>query len=598
MQLQNVTLPQKSLGDYASISGRPLIEEIRSLAAPLQGKRVLHLSATAFGGGVAEINYTLIPLMRDAGLDAEWRVIWGQDEFFDVTKAIHNGLQGAPEGLSASQEEIFRHYNRLNAEALDGDWDYIIVHDPQPLAMIEHVRDGAPYWISRIHIDLSTPNREVLAFLAPWLARYDAAVFHRREYVPAVPGLPPAYIWPPAIDPLAPKNMALSPEDAEYILDQFAIDVERPLVTQVSRFDPWKDPVGVIQASAAPGGTSGGSARPRGVDGPRRPRGLGVLQQDARGGGRRSGHLHPLEPEQRRLDRGQRVPGALARARAEVDQGGLRAHCHRGALEGAPDRRRAGGRHRRPDRRGRDGLPRRLDRGLRRRVSSRSSRIRRPLGGWLSAARSTFGGGSSRRGSCATGSRFSTGSSVTRPGRQSSSSRHSSNEARVVWRCVQARRKLIVVSNRGPVTYRRDPDGGRVARRGGGGLVTALRSLVEHHDVTWVASAMTDADRELAEEAGASRSRRAPGTARRTGCGWWRTIRRRTTGSTTSSRTRCCGSPSTTSGRWRSARTVDHGLHHAWAEGYAVVNRGFADAVVGELRREPDAAVFFHDYHL
>jgi len=248
MQLQNVTLPQKSLGDYASISGRALIDEIRSLAAPLQGKRVLHLSATAFGGGVAEINYTLIPLMRDAGLDAEWRVIWGQDEFFDVTKAIHNALQGSSQGLSAAQEEIFRHYNRLNAEALDGDWDYIIVHDPQPLAMIEHVRDGAPYWISRIHIDLSTPNPQVLAFLAPWLARYDAAVFHRREYVPSLPGLPPAYIWPPAIDPLAPKNMALSPEDAAYILDQFAIDVERPLVTQVSRFDPWKDPVGVIQA--------------------------------------------------------------------------------------------------------------------------------------------------------------------------------------------------------------------------------------------------------------------------------------------------------------------------------------------------------------
>jgi trehalose synthase len=248
VQLQTVTLPQKSLGDYASISGRSLIEEIRSLAAPLQGKRVLHLSATAFGGGVAEINYTLIPLMRDAGLDAEWRVIWGQDEFFDVTKAIHNALQGSPQGLSPAQKEIFRHYNRLNAEALDGEWDYIIVHDPQPMGMIEGVRDGAPYWISRIHIDLSTPNPDVLAFLAPWLARYDAAVFHRREYVPSLPGLPPAYIWPPAIDPLAPKNMALSPEDAAYILDQFAIDVERPLVTQVSRFDPWKDPVGVIQA--------------------------------------------------------------------------------------------------------------------------------------------------------------------------------------------------------------------------------------------------------------------------------------------------------------------------------------------------------------
>jgi trehalose synthase len=248
VQLQHVNVGSKVLGDYASLATRGLMDQIRELAEPLAGRRVLHLSATAFGGGVAEILYTLVPLMRDAGLDAEWRIIYGQDEFFDVTKTIHNALQGDPNGLSEEQQETFRRYNRLNAEALDEAYDFVIVHDPQPAAVVEHAREAGRRWIWRCHIDLSTPNRRVLDFLLPSLARYDAAVFHRRGYVPAAGNLPPAFIWPPAIDPLAPKNMALSPEDAAYILDQFGIDVERPLVTQVSRFDPWKDPLGVIEA--------------------------------------------------------------------------------------------------------------------------------------------------------------------------------------------------------------------------------------------------------------------------------------------------------------------------------------------------------------
>jgi trehalose synthase len=248
VQLQQVNVGQKALADYATIASRGLMEQIRALAEPLAGKRVLHLSATAFGGGVAEILYTLVPLMRDAGLETEWRVIYGQDEFFDVTKAIHNGLQGDPRGLSDDEQEIFRRYNRENAEALADEFDFVIVHDAQPAAMIENVRDAGKRWIWRCHIDLSTPNGDVLNFLLPWLASYDATVFHRRAYVPESGGLPPAYIWPPAIDPLAPKNMALSPEDAAYIVDQFGIDVDRSLVSQISRFDPWKDPVGVIEA--------------------------------------------------------------------------------------------------------------------------------------------------------------------------------------------------------------------------------------------------------------------------------------------------------------------------------------------------------------
>ena len=243
-----VNVGHKSLADYATIATRGLMDEIRRLAEPLEGKRVVHLSATAFGGGVAEINYTLVPLMADAGLDVEWRIIRGEDEFYDVTKTIHNALQGNPRGLTAHQQEVFRRFSALNADEFDDDYDFVIVHDPQPVAIVDEFPHSQAKWIWRGHIDFSTPNWEVFNFLLPSICRYDAAIFHMREYVPPAEGLPEAFIWPPAIDPLAPKNMALSPDDAAYVVDQFGIDVERPLMTQVSRFDPWKDPLGVIDA--------------------------------------------------------------------------------------------------------------------------------------------------------------------------------------------------------------------------------------------------------------------------------------------------------------------------------------------------------------
>jgi trehalose synthase len=246
--LQPVNVGHKSLADYATIATRGLMDEIRRLAAPLAGRRVVHLSATAFGGGVAEINYTLIPLMQDAGLEVEWRIIRGAEEFYNVTKTIHNALQGNPQGLDAEQQEIYRRYQELNAQEFEDDYDFVVSHDPQPLGMIDHFEDSRAHWVWRGHIDFSAPNESVLEYLLPSIRRYDAAIFHMREYVPKVDRLPPCYIWPPAIDPLAPKNMALSAEDAAYIVDQFGIDVERPMVTQVSRFDPWKDPLGVIDS--------------------------------------------------------------------------------------------------------------------------------------------------------------------------------------------------------------------------------------------------------------------------------------------------------------------------------------------------------------
>jgi trehalose synthase len=241
----------KTLADYTHLVGRPLIEEITQLAEELKGLKVLHLSATAFGGGVSEILYTLVPLMRDVGIEAEWQVIMGREEFFNATKLMHNALQGHPLDLSPSEWRTWEEYNELNAGYLSDGWDVVIVHDPQPLAMRRHVPDKAKHWVWRCHIDLSTPHPPTIERIAPYVNEYDGAVFHLRDYVPAGVGENggvPLHICPPAIDPLSPKNMALSPEDAAFVCDQFGIDVDRPLICQVSRFDPWKDPLGVIDA--------------------------------------------------------------------------------------------------------------------------------------------------------------------------------------------------------------------------------------------------------------------------------------------------------------------------------------------------------------
>jgi len=247
--LPAVNVGRKALADYATLVSRGLMDEIRRLAEPLEGKRILHISATAFGGGVAEINYTLVPLMADAGLDVEWRIMHGAEEFYGVTKAIHNALQGDPRSLSPEEIEIYRRYNEENADEIDPDnYDYVIVHDPQPAAMINSFSSREAKWIWRGHIDFSAPNEQVFSLLMATLQQYDTAIFHLREYVPPHAGLRMVAVWPPAIDPLQPKNMALSAEDAGYIVDQFGVDVERPLLTQVSRFDPWKDPLGVIDA--------------------------------------------------------------------------------------------------------------------------------------------------------------------------------------------------------------------------------------------------------------------------------------------------------------------------------------------------------------
>jgi trehalose synthase len=246
--LQQVNAGNKALANYRSIVRRELYEELQDLSERLKGVRVLHVNATSFGGGVAEILYTLVPLMCDVGLQAEWGVMFGAEPFYNVTKNFHNALQGAPYELSIDARAIYEEYNRQSAKALENEWDIVYVHDPQP-ALLKHFSGGLSpetKWIWRCHLDTSTPNREVLDYLSPYIKDYDAQVYTMEEYTPPNLDLPGLVIIPPAIDPLSPKNMALSADDASFITNQFGVDAERPFILQVSRFDPWKDPLGVI----------------------------------------------------------------------------------------------------------------------------------------------------------------------------------------------------------------------------------------------------------------------------------------------------------------------------------------------------------------
>lgn len=243
--LQEVHVGHKSLADYQGVVVPPLIEEIRELAAGLKGARVLHINATSFGGGVAEILYTLVPLMRDVGLDADWRVIMAAQEFFESTKLMHNALQGNPVGLTDPQKETYELHNRIASESLGVGFDFIVVHDPQPLLIRHFAGDLGAKWIWRCHIDTSTPNQPVADYLTPFISQYDTALFTMDDYI--FRGLEiPINVIAPAIDPLSTKNMALSPEDANYVVSQFGVEPDRPLLLQISRFDPWKDPLGVI----------------------------------------------------------------------------------------------------------------------------------------------------------------------------------------------------------------------------------------------------------------------------------------------------------------------------------------------------------------
>ena len=246
--LKHVGVGTQPIGAYASIVGGEKIAELVSLASELRGARVLHLSSTPYGGGVAEILRSYIPLLRSLEIDAEWLVIRGDDPFFGITKSFHNALQGGEYNLTSRAKETYLANNSRNARYLDGDYDYVVVHDPQPAAIRVLRGGGNAKWVWRCHIDTSNPHPKVWNFLKPYVEAYDAVEYTMESYVS--PDLPQekVSIVPPAIDPLNPKNMTLSMEFCRKVVSWVGVDTDRPLVTQVSRFDPWKDPLGVVEA--------------------------------------------------------------------------------------------------------------------------------------------------------------------------------------------------------------------------------------------------------------------------------------------------------------------------------------------------------------
>ena len=244
--LEIVKTEGKSLNDYIDIIGKEEIESIKKFALPLKGKKVVHINATSFGGGVAEILSTLVPLMKDVGIEAEWQVIKGSDDFFNVTKSIHNGLQGMDVPFTKEMKEIFLKNNQLNEKLFEGEYDFVVIHDPQPMAIVNYRQEKKGKWIWRFHIDPTNAQEKVWRFIRQLIEKHDAAIFTLKEYAKDDLKLKNIAIIPPAIDPLSPKNMDLDQEEIENIVTKYKVDPNRPIIAQVSRFDPWKDPLGVI----------------------------------------------------------------------------------------------------------------------------------------------------------------------------------------------------------------------------------------------------------------------------------------------------------------------------------------------------------------
>lgn len=244
---QHVQLKRKPLEAYRSLVGDDVIAGIREAAPTLRGARVLEVSSTATGGGVAEMLASLVPLERDVGLDAHWQVIPGDAEFFEFTKSLHNGLQGMPIEITPENREEYLRHNAAYVESLADRWDLVVVHDPQPAAMRSlFTREESTRWVWRCHIDSSTPDPAAWEFLRPFVEEYDRAVFTLPEFVPRDLSVPVTLIEP-AIDPLSSKNRELPAYLARETVAELGIDIARPLMIQVSRFDPWKDPLGVVE---------------------------------------------------------------------------------------------------------------------------------------------------------------------------------------------------------------------------------------------------------------------------------------------------------------------------------------------------------------
>ncbi len=243
---ETLALARIPLDDYAELLGAGEIEELRALAKPLRGRSIEMINSTAVGGGVAEILNRLVPLAEELELNIKWDVMAGGEDFFDVTKSFHNALHGASYHASLRDFEIFLTYNERNRSTLPLDAEFVVIHDPQPAALIDARKHGSNHWVWRCHIDLSHPHRTVWDFLEKFVSRYDGAIFSSPEFSRQLPI--PQYLFYPAIDPLSEKNCDLDPGFTGQILARYRIDPQRTILTQISRFDRLKDPVGVIRA--------------------------------------------------------------------------------------------------------------------------------------------------------------------------------------------------------------------------------------------------------------------------------------------------------------------------------------------------------------
>ena len=234
------------LDDYAAVVGPAEIHELRELSNRLAGRRIKMVNSTSVGGGVAEILNRLVPLLEELGIRTQWDVVKGGDEFFAVTKAFHNALHGAPFEEQPGWLDLFLAANEENRRRMEFEEDMIFIHDPQPIALVLAREGRNNHWVWRCHIDLSRPNAQVWNFLRPFVEKYDAALFSSPSFTHSLPI--PQYLFYPSIDPLSDKNRELASEFVQSVLERFEIDSKRPILTQISRFDRLKDPVGVIQA--------------------------------------------------------------------------------------------------------------------------------------------------------------------------------------------------------------------------------------------------------------------------------------------------------------------------------------------------------------
>ena len=238
--------PPPRLDDYKSIVGTAPLDALRFLAKELKGRSIKMVNSTSVGGGVAEMLNRLVPLLSELEVPAHWDVITGGNDFFEVTKAFHNALQGSAYELTKSAQDIFLMYNEQNLQRMQFGDDLVVIHDPQPAALIRAKGKNSAKWVWRCHIDLSNPHPQLWEFLRQFIEQYDAAIFSSQSFARQLPI--PQYLFYPCIDPLSEKNKELDDSFIQKVCDEFGIDRSRPIVTQVSRFDRLKDPVGVVQA--------------------------------------------------------------------------------------------------------------------------------------------------------------------------------------------------------------------------------------------------------------------------------------------------------------------------------------------------------------